>query len=178
MNSRSESIKTVNIPQANEKVRFDFYPFIPSGEDFLVTSFTLDDGTRFVLSIRMVGQFWRARRHRTWQQQLLQIVEEWRVVFGEEGYGRSVLSGTTSSTNTMRVIFDSFGHVVVDDQGYVLDVDTTTSDISGYQNVFSARFQVRQSKLTLLLTLATVQRGRIVTEKGKTLGQAFLTRLW
>lgn len=57
----------------------------------------------------------------------------------------------------MRVIFDSFGHVVVDDQGYVLDVDTTTSDISGYQNVFSARFQVRQSKLTLLLTLATVE---------------------
>ena len=89
-----------------------------------------------------------------------------------------MLSGTTSSTNTMRVIFDSFGHVVVDDQGYVLDVDTTTSDISGYQNVFSARFQVRQSKLTLLLTLATVQRGRIVTEKGKTLGQAFFERVF
>ena len=126
--------------QANEKVGFDYFPFVSSGVDLLFTSFTRDDGARLVLSIGVIGQFRRAGRHWTGEQQLLQIVEEGRVVFGEERYGRSVLSGSTSSTNTMRVIFDSLGHIVIDDQRHVLDVDTTTGNIGGNQNVLGARF--------------------------------------
>ena len=84
-----------------------------------------------------------------------------------------MLSGTTSSTNTMRVIFDSFGHVVVDDQGYVLDVDTTSGHVGSHQDVLGAGLQTRQSELTLLLPLATVQRGGVVTEKEELLIRAF-----
>ena len=69
----------------------------------------------------------------------------------------------------MSVHLDGLGHVVVDDEGHVLDVDTTPGNVGGHQDVLGAGLQTRQGELTLLLPLATVQRGGIVAEKGKTL---------
>ena len=69
----------------------------------------------------------------------------------------------------MGVCFDAFGHVVVDDEGHVLDVDTTPGNVGGHQDVLGAGLQTRQSELTLLLPFATVQRRGIVAEMGKTL---------
>ena len=63
----------------------------------------------------------------------------------------------------MRLLtFNILGHVVVDDHGDVLDVDTSTSDISGHQDIFGSCFEVGESELSLLLALATVQRASIV----------------
>ena len=128
-----------------------------SSKDLLIASFTLDDGARLMLSVEMIGQFRRARRHGTGQQQLFQIVKERRIVFGAEGYGSAVLARTSRTTDTMRVVFDGLGHVVIDDQRHVLDVDTTSGHVGGHQDVLGSRFQVRERKFTLLLALTTVQ---------------------
>lgn len=60
------------------------------------------------------------------------------------------------------VTFDVLGHVVVEDHGDVLDVDTTTSHVCGHQDVFGSGFEVGEGELSLLLAFTTVQRAGIV----------------
>ncbi|KAG7221614.1 hypothetical protein INR49_017145 [Caranx melampygus] len=62
------------------------------------------DGSRFVLSVWVVGQLWRAGGDRALQDGLLQVVEHGRVFFGEEGHGHTTLSSTTSTTDTMDIV--------------------------------------------------------------------------
>lgn len=61
----------------------------------------------------------------------------------------------------MRVVLDGLRHVVVYDQGHILNVDTTTSHVRRNQDVLGSRLKVGQGKLTLLLTLATVQSASV-----------------
>ncbi len=75
-----------------------------SGKDGLLASLLGEDGSRFVLSVRMVGQLWRAGGHRALQDGLLQVVEHRRVLFSEESHGHATLTGTTRTTNTMDVV--------------------------------------------------------------------------
>lgn len=75
-----------------------------SGEDGLLASLLGQDGSRFVLSVWVVGQLWRAGGDRALQDGLLQIVEHGRVLFGEEGHGHTTLTSTTSTTDTMDVV--------------------------------------------------------------------------
>lgn len=76
-------------------------------------------------------------------------------MYAEEQRGRG---GRRLST------FDVLRHVVVDDHGDVLDVDTSPSDVRGHQDVFSARFEVGQGELSLLLALPAVQRAGVVLQ--------------
>lgn len=118
-----------------------------------------------MLSIWMVCQFRWASRHRTGEKKSFQVVEQRRIVLGAERDGCSVFASSTSTADTMRVIFDRLGHVVVDDQRHIFNVNTTTGNVGGYQNVFGSRFQIGKSKLTLLLALATVQSTSIELNK-------------
>lgn len=43
----------------------------------------------------------------------------------------------------MILTFNTLCHVKVHHQGHVLDVDTTSRDVCGYQNVFGAFLQAR-----------------------------------
>lgn len=61
--------------------------------------------------------------------------------------------------------FDVLRHVVVNDHGDVLDVDTSTGDVCGNQDIFSSRFKVGEGELSLLLAFATVQRAGIVLQQ-------------
>lgn len=58
--------------------------------------------------------------------------------------------------------FDVLSHVVVDDHGDVLDIDTSTSNVCGHQDIFGSRLKIGEGKLTLLLAFATVQRAGVV----------------
>lgn len=58
--------------------------------------------------------------------------------------------------------FNVLSHVVVDDHGDVLDIDTSTSNIRGHQDIFGSRLEIGESKLSLLLAFATMQRAGIV----------------
>ncbi len=63
----------------------------------------------------------------------------------------------------MRLLtFDVLRHVVVNDHGDVLDIDTSTSNVSGHQDVFGSCLEIGQRKLSLLLAFATVQRASVV----------------
>lgn len=75
-----------------------------SGKDGLLASLLGQDGSRFVLSFRVVGQLWRAGGDRAFQDGLLQVVENCRVLFGKESQGHTTLTGTTRTTYTMDVI--------------------------------------------------------------------------
>lgn len=63
----------------------------------------------------------------------------------------------------MRLLtFNVLSHVVVKDHGDVLDINTSTSNVCGHQDIFGSRFEVGERKLSLLLAFATVQRASIV----------------
>ena len=49
-----------------------------------------------------------------------------------------MLAGSPRTTDTMRVILDRFGHVVVDDQRDILDVDTTAGNVCGHQDILGS----------------------------------------
>lgn len=57
-----------------------------------------------MLSVRVVGQLWRAGGDWALEDGLLQVVEHHRVLFGEESQGHAALTGTTSTTDTMDVV--------------------------------------------------------------------------
>lgn len=52
--------------------------------------------------------------------------------------------------------FNRFGHVIVDDHRDVLDINTTTSDVGGHQDILGSILETGQSKLSLLLSFTTV----------------------
>ena len=58
-----------------------------------------------------------------------------RMIISKESDGLARLAGPTSPTNPVRVHLNGLGHVVVDDQGHVLDVDTSTSHVGGHKNI-------------------------------------------
>lgn len=75
-----------------------------SGKDGLLASLLGQDGSRFVLSIWVVGQLWWAGGDRALQDGLLQVVEHRRVLLCQESHGHTTLTGTTRTTNTMDVV--------------------------------------------------------------------------
>lgn len=75
--------------------------------------------------------------------------------------------------------FDVLRHVVVNDHGDVLDVDTSTGDVCGNQDIFSSCFKVGEGKLSLLLAFTTVERAGIVLQqetRGQTLSYVIYIR--
>lgn len=80
-----------------------------SSEDGLLASLLGQDGSGFVLSIRVVGQFWGAGGDRALQDGLLQVIKHRRVLFSEEGHGHATLTRTTSTTDTMDVVWRGDG---------------------------------------------------------------------
>lgn len=80
-----------------------------SSEDGLLASLLGQDGARFVLSVRVVGQFRGAGGDRALQDGLLQVVKHSRVLFGEEGHGHTALTRATSTTDTMDVVWRGNG---------------------------------------------------------------------
>lgn len=58
--------------------------------------------------------------------------------------------------------FDVLRHVVVNDHGDVMDINTSTSNVCGHQDIFGSCLEVGKCKLSLLLAFATVQRASVV----------------
>lgn len=70
----------------------------------------------------------------------------------------------------MRLLtFNVLSHVIVKDHGDVLDIDTSTSNVCGHQDIFGSCLKIGERKFSLLLAFATVQRASIVLcEDGET----------
>lgn len=104
----------------------------------------------------MIGQLGWTSRNRALHQALLQIVVNGRVFLCQERDSFAVFASATSTTDTMRVVFDTFGHVVVDDERDVFDIDTAAGDVGGHKNILASVFETRQSVFAEVLTFATV----------------------
>ena len=75
--------------------------------------------------------------------------------------------------HSAKLTFNIFGHVIVDNHGYIFDVDTSTRHISGHKHVFCTIFETRQGKLSLLLTFATMKCCGIVLKINLTKNKFF-----
>ena len=74
----------------------------------------------------------------------------------DEVDGNTLPAETTTTTNTMDVVLTVAGQVVVDDQGNLLDIDTTGEKIGGDQNTGRTRAELLHDQVTLTLVHITV----------------------
>ena len=79
-----------------------------------------------------------------------------RPVRPEKGDERKLgeYKGGLIRTNTMHVCFNGVGHLVVDNQSDVLDINTTTGKVSSHQNVRVPVAQGLQRGFSLFLILS------------------------
>lgn len=84
-------------------------------------------------------------------------VQEFLVGIAEEGDGGTGLAGTTGTTDSVNIRFDRVGHLEVDDERNVRDVDTTTGEIGRDEDVVLARPDRVERGFSLLLVLARVE---------------------
>lgn len=70
---------------------------------------------------------------------------------------------------SLALTFNIFGHIIVDNHGHILDINTTTSHICSHQNVLGPSLEVGQRKLPLLLAFPAVQCAGVVLlgERGR-----------
>ena len=81
----------------------------------------------------------------------------------EEGGGATSVSSTTSTTDTVNIVIDVGGEIVVDDVGNIGDIETTGSDSSGNHNGSATLTESLEGHFTFPLGSVTVNRcGRVV----------------
>jgi len=90
--------------------------------------------------------------------ELLQLAKGSDIFFGHEVDGNTLSSETTGTTNTMDVILEILGKIIVDDKGNLLHVDTTGQEISGDQDSARARSEFGEDNVSLLLADISVGR--------------------
>lgn len=88
--------------------------------------------------------------------ELLNLTHHSDVVSGDEVDGDTLSAETTTTTNSVDVVLAVGGKVVVDDQGNLLDIDTTGQEISGDQDTGRAGSELLHDQVTLGLVHVTV----------------------
>lgn len=104
-------------------------------------------------------------------QEINQVADNTPVTTVEESSGDTSVTGTTSTTDTVNIVIDVGGQVVVDDVGNIGDIETTSSNSSGNKDRATARAEHFQSTLTLTLGTITVDSGGGETLVEKEVGQ-------
>lgn len=83
--------------------------------------------------------------------ELLNLAEHAGVVGGDEVDGNTLTTETTTTTDTVNVVLLVGGEIVVDDQGNLLDIDTTGQQVGGDQDTGRSRAELLHDNLTLTL---------------------------
>lgn len=91
--------------------------------------------------------------------ELLDLTHHADVVSGDEVDGNTLTTETTTTTDTVDVVLAVGGKVVVDDQGDLLDIDTTGQKVSGDQDTGRSRAELLHDNITLGLLHITVHGG-------------------
>lgn len=105
----------------------------------------------------VLPQIFRYLTNLTLREHLLEIVQDIRILIAPERDRYTALARTTRTTNTMRVALDIGGHVEVDDKTDVCDVDTTTREVGGNEDVDAVIFELLKRGFSLVLRLGPVQ---------------------
>lgn len=81
------------------------------------------------------------------------------ILGGNEVDGNTLTSETTTTTDSVDVVLTVGWEIVVDDQGNLLDIDTTGQQISGDQDTGRTRSELLHNQITLTLVHVTVHGG-------------------
>lgn len=88
--------------------------------------------------------------------ELLDLTHHADILGGDEVDGNTLTTETTTTADTVDVVLTVGGKVVVDDQGDLLDIDTTGQQISGDQDTRRAGTELLHDQVTLSLVHVTV----------------------
>merc|ERR1712137_1123727 len=91
--------------------------------------------------------------------ELLEFTEGLDILVGDEVDGDTLATKSTGSADTVNVVLQVAGQVVVDNQGDLLDINTTSRKISGDQNTTGTSTELVQDNITLLLRDVTMSGG-------------------
>lgn len=112
-------------------------------------------------------------------EEVLDGGEEWLVFLADEGDGAAVLAGACCASDAVDVVFFVVGHVVVDDELYVVDVDASCYDVCGYEDVDLSGLEAVHDVVALFLEEVAVHGFGVVAAAlegdGYVLGVYFLS---
>lgn len=91
--------------------------------------------------------------------ELLDFSHHAHVLGSDEVDGNTLPSETTTTTDSVDVVLTVGWEIVVDDQGDLLDIDTTGQKIGGDQDTGRARAELLHNQITLALVHVTVHGG-------------------
>ena len=91
--------------------------------------------------------------------ELLNLAHHADIVSGDEVDGNTLSSETTTTTDAVDVVLAVGGEVVVDDEGNLLDVDTTSEEVSGDEDTGRSGTELLHDNITLGLVHVTVHGG-------------------
>ena len=81
------------------------------------------------------------------------------IVSSDEVDGNTLTTETTTTTDTVNVVLTVGGEIVVDDQGNLLDINTTGQKVSGNKDTRRSRAELLHDNITLALLHVTVHGG-------------------
>lgn len=102
---------------------------------------------------------------------LLDFSHHTDILCGDEVDGNTLSSETTSTTDSVDVVLSVGWKIVVDDQGNLLDINTTGQKISGDQDTGRSRSELLHNQITLSLVHITVHGGDGEITGGKFVGE-------
>jgi hypothetical protein len=91
--------------------------------------------------------------------ELLNLTHHSDVLSGDEVDGDTLSAETTTTTNSVNVVLTVGREIIVDDQGNLLNVDTTGQEISGDQDTRRTGTELLHDQVTLSLVHVTVHGG-------------------
>ncbi|VUC19933.1 unnamed protein product, partial [Clonostachys rosea] len=92
-------------------------------------------------------------------EELHKLSDDTTVATVEEGGGNTRVSSTTSTTDTVNIVVDVSGEVIIDDVGDIGDIETTCSNGSGNEDGAASISEEFKGTLTFTLGTITVNGG-------------------
>ena len=89
----------------------------------------------------------------------LHVLEEALVILGDKVDGHTLASETAGTTDAVEVVLGLGGEVKVDDEGHLLDVDTTSEKVGGDEDAGGAGAELAHDDVAGVLVHVTVRGG-------------------
>ena len=99
--------------------------------------------------------------------ELLDLSHHAHIVSSYEVDGNTLPAESSTATNTMDVVFAVGREIVIDNEGYLLNIDTTSQKISSDQNAGRARTELFHDNITLRLLHVTMHGGHSKVTSGE-----------
>lgn len=99
----------------------------------------------FAQSFRQGGLLYR------FPEELFNLLEIIDIVFVDQGNGYTVAVGPCCTTNAMHIVFGIVGHIVVNNHGYIIDIDTSRYDVGGNNHIELPALELEHHVVSLRL---------------------------